>query len=406
MDRIIERPRYFSRIQPFIDKPLVKVLTGVRRCGKSTILQQLQEVIRAGSADPQVFAMNFESADGLHITDAAALLRRIEAENLNKNTRAYFFFDEIQQVADWEKAINAIRVDYDADIYVTGSNSRMLSGDLATHLAGRYVEFLIQPFSFAEFVELHRQSDRTLSEHFQHFVQFGGFPALKYFNLDREPSLDYLDSVYNSVVLKDVIEYHQIRDVDIFHRIVGYCFANIGKTFSAQSLVRFFKSEGRTVSVDTVLNYLEFCVNAFLIYRVPRFDIAGKARLRATEKYYAVDHGFRETLGLSNQADIELTLENIVCVELLARGYEVSVGRAGAREIDFIARKGSDTEYFQVSYLLGSQNTVDREFGALRGVTDNFPKTVLSMDQFDMSRDGIQHKNIIEWLVEPSPLHS
>ncbi len=399
IDRIVPRPRYVEKILPLVDKPMVKVLTGVRRCGKSTILTLIRNHIVEHNPHAQIVELNLESAVGLQIETAEQLLDYV-AEKVNTQQPVYFFFDEIQSVGNWQRAVNALRVDYTSDIYLTGSNATLLSGDLATHLAGRYVAFHIQPLSFAEFLELHKDRFPSAREAFDIYLIYGGYPELKFFDFAREQSLSYLTTVYDSTVLRDVIEYHHIRDVDVFHRIVDYCLRNVGTTFSARSMEKYFKNEGRTVSVDTILNYLSFCQQAFLIDKVSRTDAYGKKSLKANEKYYCVDHGLREVVGASNTADINLVLENIVYQELRSRGWNVQVGAVGAYEVDFVATRGLEKHYFQVAYVLADDKTVEREFRSLEEIRDNYPKTVLSMDVVDFSRGGILHRNIVDFLVD------
>ncbi len=401
MTDIIDRPRYVQQIVPHIDTPNIKVLTGVRRCGKSTILKLVEERIRARHQEANFVCLNMESADALSIRTPEDLLNKFSHLAPSKDERTYFFLDELQQVPGWEDAINALRVNWNCDIYLTGSNSRMLSGDLATNLAGRYVEFRIQPLSFAEFVDLYGSSkSESPTDLFQKYVRHGGLPGLKYFNFQPEPIAQYMSTLYDSTVLKDVVEHNAIRDVNLFNRVTRYAFANIGTTFSANSVAKFLKQEKRTISTDTVLNYLEYCTQAFLLDQAPRFDVKGKAAMLSREKYYCADHGYRIALGLSNEAEIERVLENIVYQEMRSRGFEVSVGTVKKKEVDFIAQKGSETIYLQVSYLLASPDTIEREFGSLKAVSDNFPKYVLSMDNFDLSRDGIEHKNIVDFLLK------
>lgn len=408
---IIDRPRYVERILAHADTPLVKVLTGVRRCGKSVILQLVRERLQHQHPTAQFVSLNLESTAGFGIRTAEDLWTFIRTFDASRRT--YFLFDEIQIVDDWERVINALRVDWDCDIYVTGSNSRMLSGDLATHLAGRYISFHIHPLTFGEFVRLYGStevsepknavsSSETTPSLFQRYVEFGGFPSLKFYHFDREQSVLYLKSVYDSTLINDVIEYHEIRDINLFHRIVQYACANVGRSFSANSIAKFLKNERRQVSVDTVLNYLQFCVDAFLLHRVPRYNIPGKAQLRSDEKYYIADHGIRLAFGFSNQSDIQLVLENIVYIELVSRGYDVRVGRGVKQEVDFVARNAHGIEYFQVTYLLAEDATIEREFGALETLADNHPKTVLSLDTLDQSRNGIHHRYLPDWLLEAS----
>lgn len=399
MDYIF-RNKYIEKIKKFIDKPIVKILTGMRRVGKSTILNIIKDQVLKDVPDENKIYMNFESFEFFDIKDANALKDYLSEKLKYKEGKVYFFFDEIQLVKDWEKVINGLRVSHNCDIYITGSNSKLISGDLATLLAGRYVEFEIQPFTFDEFSEIYRSSNLNREELFQKFIKIGGIPGLKYFNLEEEVSQKYLNDIYNTVLVKDVLNYNNIRDVDIFNRILSFAMQNIGANFSASAIRNYLKSENRNISVDTVLNYLEYCNKAFVLKKVPRYDLGGKKLLKVDEKYYLTDHGFRQAMGFSNVKDIEKTLENIVYIELLSRGYNVKIGKVKDREIDFVAKKSEEISYFQIAYLMENEKTRDREFGAYDLVTDNYPKYVLSMDKLDFSQRGIVHKNIIDFLLE------
>lgn len=399
MDYIF-RNKYIEKIKKFIDKPIVKILTGMRRVGKSTILNIIKDQVLKDVPDENKIYMNFESFEFFDIKDANALKDYLSEKLKDKEGKVYFFFDEIQLVKDWEKVINGLRVSHNCDIYITGSNSKLISGDLATLLAGRYVEFEIQPFTFDEFSEIYRSSNLSREELFQKFIKIGGMPGLKYFNLNEEVSQKYLNDIYNTVLVKDVLNYNNIRDVDIFNRILSFAMQNIGANFSASAIRNYLKSENRNISVDTVLNYLEYCNKAFVLKKVPRYDLGGKKLLKVDEKYYLTDHGFRQSVGFSNVKDIEKTLENIVYIELLSRGYHVKIGKVKDREIDFVAKKGEDVSYFQIAYLMENEKTRNREFGVYDLVTDNYPKYVLSMDKLDFSQRGIVHKNIIDFLLE------
>lgn len=396
----IFRGKYIEKIEKFIDKPIVKILTGMRRVGKSTILNIIKDYVLKDVPDENKIYMNFESFEFFDIKDANALKDYLDEKLKDKEGRVYFFFDEIQLVKDWEKVINALRVSLNSDIYITGSNSKLISGDLATLLAGRYVEFEIQPFTFDEFSEIYKSLNLSQEELFQKFIKIGGMPGLKYFNLNEEVSQKYLNDIYNTVLVKDVLNYNNIRDVDIFNRILSFAMQNIGATFSAFAIKNYLKSENRNISVDTVLNYLEYCNKAFVLKKVPRYDLSGKKLLKVDEKYYLTDHGFRQSMGFSNVKDIEKTLENIVYIELLSRGYSVKIGKVKDREIDFVAKKGEDISYFQIAYLMENEETRDREFGVYDLIKDNYPKYVLSMDKLDFSQRGIVHKNIIDFLLE------
>ena len=315
--------------------------------------------------------------------------------------RHIFFFDEIQEVIGWEKCINSFRVEFDCDIYITGSNAKLLSGELATYLAGRYVEFVIYPFSFGEFSELYHTifPDSDSRAIFTRYLTDGGMPYLSNLRYAEQPSRQYLQDLYNSVVLKDIVKRNSIRDVDLLERIIAYITANVGTTFSATAISKYLKSEGRTVAPETILNYIKACEDAFLFYRVRRQDLQGKKILTVNEKYYIADHGIREAVFGGNMKDINLIFENIVYMELLRRGYKVTVGKAGEKEIDFIAEKQTQKLYVQVAYLLASEETIQREFGAYDTIRDNFPKYIVSYDEFDMSRDGLKHMNIREFLL-------
>ena len=400
----INRPKYIEKIKLFVDKPIIKVITGMRRVGKSTLLTIIKDRLLNKVKDENKIYLNFESIELININNQNSLINYLNPLISNLKGKIYFFFDEIQIVKDWEKVINGIKVDYDCDIYITGSNSTLISGDLVTLLAGRYVEFEIQPFTFSEFVDSYKELNLSKESLFNKYIQLGGMPFLKYFQLEAVPSTKYLSDVFNTVLVKDVLQYNSIRDVDIFNRILSYVIENIGNTFSANSIKKFLKNEDRKVSVDTVLNYLDFCTKAFIIKKVPRFDTVGKKLLKVDEKYYLTDHGFRQARGFSNIKDIERTLENIIYIELLSRGYEVTIGKINNKEIDFIAKMNNEIKYFQVSYLMNNENTRNREFGVLLEIKDNFSKYVLSMDKLDFSQNGIIHKNIIDFLLSYNKL--
>lgn len=399
---MIKREMYMSRIRPFIGKELIKVMTGFRRSGKSVMLQLIQEeLIAQGVQEQQFISFNFEKMGFRHLCNAQALHSEVIRLAEKINGKVYLFFDEIQEVKSWEKCINSLRVDLDCDIYITGSNAKLLSGELATYLGGRYVEFVIYPFSFAEFKELYLSvySQTSDTECFNKYLITGGMPYLSNLNFEDEPIRLYLEDLYNSVVLKDIVKRNTVRDVDLLEKIISYVIANIGTTFSATSVSKFFKSEKRTVATETILNYIKYCLDAYLFYQVKREDLAGKQILSVNEKYYMSDHGIREAVFGGNTRDINLILENIVYMELLRRGYKVNVGRIGDKEIDFVCRKQNNKLYVQVTYILASPETVEREFGSLEQIPDNFPKYVVSMDELDMSRNGIKHCNIRKFLT-------
>ncbi|MDO4766372.1 MAG: ATP-binding protein [Eubacteriales bacterium] len=399
---MIKRELYMSRIRPFIGSELIKVMTGIRRCGKSVMLELIkQELIESGVSPSQFISINFEDMSYSKLQTAKALHDEITKRAAGIDGKAYLFFDEIQEVKNWEKCINSFRVSLNCDIYITGSNAKLLSGELATYLGGRYVEFVIYPFSFAEFLELYllTEPEETIREYFHKYLLFGGMPYLTNLRYADEPSKQYLYDLFNSVQLKDIVKRNKIRDVDLLERIIAYVMANIGTTFSATSLAKFLKSEQRTVAPETILNYIKYCCDAYLFYQVKREDLHGKQILASNEKYYIADHGIREAVFGGNTKDINLILENVVYLELLRRGYEVTVGRIGDKEIDFVCDKRGEKLYVQVAYLLATEETVAREFGAYDNIRDNFPKYVVSLDEFDMSRNGIKHRNIRDFLM-------
>lgn len=302
---------------------------------------------------------------------------------------------------DWEKCINSLRVTLDCDIYITGSNAKLLSGELSTYLGGRYVEFVIYPFSFSEFLELYRsiEENESIQKIFQKYLLIGGMPYLANIRYEDAPSKLYLHDLFNSVQLKDIVKRNKIRDVDLLERIIAYVITNVGTTFSANSLARFLKNEQRTVAPETILNYIKYCCDAYLFYQVKREDLQGKQILASNEKYYIADHGIREAVFGGNTRDINLILENIVYLELLRRNYKVTIGKIGNKEIDFVCNKQDEKLYIQVCYLLASDETVQREFGEYDSIRDNYPKYVVSLDEFDMSRNGIKHRNIRDFLL-------
>lgn len=399
-----KRELYIEKIKPFINKDIIKVITGIRRSGKSVMLKLIMEELKQNKIDEKQFInINFENLINIELTTADKLHEYILKKASEIKKKCYIFLDEIQEVKDWEKCINSLRVneEYDFDIYITGSNAKLLSGELSTYLAGRYVEFVIYPFSFKEFLETLKsiQQDVSTREAFQKYVKFGGMPFLYNLAFEEEASLQYLKDIYSSIILKDITQRNKIRDTDLLERVISYLIMNVGNNFSATSISKFFKSENRKVSVETILNYIKAAEESFLIYRVSRDDLIGKKVLNINEKYYIADHGMREAILGSNQRDINQIFENIIYLELLRKGYNVRVGKVDNLEVDFVCTKGNEKIYVQVAYLLASSETIEREFTSLEKIDDNYPKYVISMDEFDMSRNGIKHINIIDFLM-------
>ncbi|WP_338984817.1 ATP-binding protein [Fusobacterium nucleatum] len=399
-----KRELYIEKIKPFIDKDIIKVLTGIRRSGKSVMLKLIMEELKQNGIDEKQFInINFENLINRELTTADKLHKYILKRASEIKNKCYIFLDEIQEVKDWEKCINSLRVneEYDFDIYITGSNAKLLSGELSTYLAGRYVEFVIYPFSFKEFLDTLKpiQSNVSTKEAFQKYIKFGGMPFLYNLAFEEEASLQYLKDIYSSIILKDITQRNKIRDTDLLERVIDYLIMNIGNNFSATSISKFFKSENRKVSIETILNYIKATEEAFLIYKVSRDDLIGKKILNINEKYYIADHGIREAILESNQRDINQIFENIIYLELLRKGYNIRVGKVDNLEVDFVCTKRNEKIYIQVAYLLASPETIEREFSSLEKINDNYPKYVISMDEFDMSRNGIRHINIIAFLL-------
>jgi len=387
---MIKRDLYLNQIRPFIGKDLIKVITGLRRSGKSVLLDLLRNEIN--DSDHSIY-LNFESKKNTKYTNPDTLYNYIIDIIGDSKAKWYLFFDEIQEVTNWEEVINSFRVDFDADIYITGSNARLLSGELATLISGRYVQFVIYPLSYKEFLLLNKNKS------FNDYLKFGGMPFINNIINDEKAINIYLEDLFNSVVLKDVVKRNKIRDVDLLERIITYVLANISQTFSATSISKYFKNEQRKVSTDTVLNYIKACEEAYLFYKLKRQDIKGKKILDVSEKYFVVDHGLREAVYGKHIEDIGMILENIVCLELLRRGYEVTVGSINNEEIDFIGVKNNEPIYIQVAYLMPEKSTQDREFKNLLKIEDNYPKYVVTMDEVDMSQNGIKHFNIKDFLL-------
>lgn len=394
MDYII-REKYISKIKPFINKPVLKILTGMRRVGKSSLLHIIKDEILKDVADENKIYINFEATNLLSINNVNSLLEYLKPLLENVKGKVYFFLDEIQVIDGWEEVISDLKHNRDYDIFLTSSNKKLISS-----LSEKYVEFEIQPFTFSEFKKAFENMELSKENLFYKFIQLGGLPFLKYFDLDETPSFEYLNDIYNTVLVKDVLQYNNIRDVDLFNHIFSYVIANVGQSFSASSIKAYLKNKNKNISVDTILNYLEYCNIAFLIKKVPRYDILSKKTLKVDEKYYLTDHGFRQATGFPITQDIKRILENIVYIELLSRGYEVKVGKVKDKEINFIAKKEKSLSYYQISYKIRDEKTRERIFETYNSITDNFPKYVLSMDHSNFSQDGVIHKNIIDFLLE------
>ena len=397
---MIIRERYLKQIRPFYNQDLIKVLIGIRRSGKSVILTQIiDELQKKETDDEHIIYMNFEDFDYEEYTDPKKLNNYIK-KKIKDNKKYYIFFDEIQNVDSWEKVVNSLRATKNTSIFITGSNSDLLSSDLATHIAGRYVSFKITPFTFSEVCELLNITDKNaLDETFNDYIKWGGMPQ-RFMQSDNSSKKTYLSDIYDSIVIKDIVKRFNIKDINLLNRIVTYILTTPSQTFSPESLKKYFESESRGVSLETLYNYLDYIVRANLIAKAERYDIRGKRILTGKYKYYLTDLGFTNILSDGKKEQLGAYLENIVYNELIARGYNVNIGNLENGEIDFIATRFEEKIYIQVAYILSDESVIKREFDAYKKIEDNYPKYVISMDKFDFSQNGIIHKNIIDWLLD------
>ena len=397
---MVIRNNVLDLVRPFVGTDVIKVITGVRRSGKSVLLSQIRDLIVSEfDKDAPCFYLDLDDEANAKYLQSGALYAALESELAkHKNRKTYFFLDEVHDAVGWEKAVNSIRKRPNADVYVTGSNSKLLSGELATYLTGRYVEFSLAPFSYAEFLEA--SNARNSDEAFRIYLEFGGMPFLSELGYRSEPARRYLKDLYGAILLKDVVRRKQIRDVDLLNRIVRYVMTETSHVFSARSIVDFLKSEHCVTAPATVLNYLKACEEAFLISKVEREDLIGKKILSVDEKYYAVDTGLRNAnVAFNLSRDIEKLLETVVYTEMKRRGFAINIGRVKGKEVDFVCEKNSERVYIQVAYLMSTEETRDREFSALRLVPDQFEKIVLSMDRFNFSQGGIKHRYLPDFLL-------
>ncbi|MDR3062938.1 MAG: ATP-binding protein [Methanobrevibacter sp.] len=404
---MIKRELYLDKIKPYMNKDIIKVLTGVRRCGKSTILKQIVgELKENGVKEENIILINLELQKYFNVKNIRQLDKLIKSKTSKNNDRKYLLLDEIQDVNQWEKLVNSYLAEDKFDIYITGSNAKLLSGELATYITGRYIEIKIYPFSFNEFLEYKQLKNRKINNRelknykdiFYEFLRYGAMPStLRY---EREEKIPILTDIYQSILFKDVVKRNEIRDLDLLDRILKYIMANIGQLFSANSIVKYLKKDRISISTTTIYNYLRYLEDARLINKVRREDLIGKRVLNYIEKFYVVDLGFREAIYGNNERDISQAIENIIYNELIQRGFNVTIGKFRDNEIDFVCKKFDKKVYIQVSYILFDENTLKREFGTLSKIKDNYPKYVLSMDEFNRSHDGIKHLNIIDFLKD------
>lgn len=400
---MILRKHYLKQAIPFVDQDLIKIFTGIRRSGKTVLMKQMKDwLLDHGRTPDQVLLLNMESLQVRRKAQDGHLYEEILSyAKAHPQKKLYLFFDEIQDIPEWQLFINSLRVDINCDLYITGSNATLLSNELATCLSGRYIQIPVYPFSLKEAKEFQKQQGTYLSDEklFQDYLRFGGFPQ-RFYLPDASSAETYLRDLFEAVVLRDVLSRHKIRDTVSLQRILAFVLDNIGNPFSARKISGMLTSTSIKTTVPTVLNQLQWFQEAFIIESAPRYDIIGKELLTSTEKYYAADLGLRNAIKSSEKLDVSKLYENLVYLEMRTRGYQVRVGKLKNQEIDFICQKGSKKLYIQVAYLLTPQD-MDREFGNLKAVQDNYPKYVISSDPLDMSQDGIIHKNILEFLLEP-----
>jgi len=400
---MITRPRYIEQLKNFINKPQIKIITGIRRSGKSTVLRLLKEVLLdAGVKEKQLIVINFESFVFSEFTSAQKLYEFVKSK-IQQDQKSYLLLDEIQEVDGWEKAVNSFLVDFDVDIYITGSNSHLLSSELATYLAGRYVEIPVFTLSFREFMAFRQHyfpKEKKKINPFVTYLRKGGFPVIHTVNYDEDSAYKVVRDIYSSVILRDTVQRFKIRDVELLERVIRYAFDNIGNTFSGKNVADYFKNQQRKTDINTIYNYLYALEGAFILYRVARYDIKGKEILKTQEKFYASDVSLiYATMGYRDRM-ISGILENIVFLELKRRGYQVYIGKLDTKEIDFIAEKQGEKIYLQVAYKLESEQTVEREFSPLLAVADNYPKYVVTMDDFwKDSIEGVKHLYINDFLL-------
>ena len=399
---MIYRPLYMDRIMPYVDTPFVKILTGVRRCGKSTILKMIMERLKTERNIPaeRIISCRYDSMEYEDMT-AKQMYAQLKGQ-LSPDGKTYLFLDEIQEIRGWEKVINSLASDFDVDIYVTGSNSRMMSSEISTYLTGRYVSFRIFTLSFDEYL-MFRSKFTTVKEpktELVNYVRLGGFPATHLQELSRDEIYTIVRDIYNSTIFSDIVKRNQVRKIDQLERVVKYTFGNVGNTFSAKSIADYLKSEHRSIDNETVYSYLEKLEKAYLLHRCSRYDLHGKEILKTQEKFYLADTALRYSVLGYNADSVASSLENIVYLELCRRGYTVNVGKTSDGEIDFVAVRQNDKIYVQVTQEIRSEKTEKREYNRLLEIHDNYPKYVLTTDEFAGGNyEGIKTLHIADFLL-------
>ena len=397
-----ERNLYIDKIIPFIDKPVIKIITGMRRVGKSCLIKLIIEMLKQNMENKNaILYINKESLDFEFISNYRDLNRYVTECFKNIKEKKYLFVDEIQEIVEWEKAITSLFSQGNIDIYVTGSNAHLLSSEIATLISGRFIEFPVYTLSFEEFLLFRNDKKEDIETEFFNYIKFGGFPAIHHFDFYEEVIYQYINSLYSTILLKDVIKRNNVRNVHLLEKITQYVFDNVGNIFSAKKISDFIKSQKMKVGIETVQNYISYLLSTFAIHKTSRYDIKGKRLLELYEKYYLGDLSLRHAMLGYKETAISGMLENLVFLELKRRGFNIHIGKYGSKEIDFIAEKENKKIYIQVAYLLASPETIEREFSVLKQIKDNYPKYVISMDKiFDYDFDGIQRINFIDFLLQ------
>lgn len=386
---MILRPDYIEAVKPFMDAPLVKILTGVRRCGKSTIFEMIrQELLERGIPEDHIIMKKYTEMDIPDTITAKQMYDEL-VSRVEDDKRYYFLLDEIQEIKGWEKAVNSLLEGMNADIYVTGSNSKLMSSEISTYLTGRYISIPVFTLSFREYLEFKKESTQSYDKLLEEYIKFGGFPIIALGEYEQQSAYQIVDGIYHTVVSRDIIKRHRINKQDLFDRVVKYVIENMGKTFSASSISNFLKSENRKVSIESIYNYLRWLEQAFIIFPCERYDMQGKSVLKTQEKYYLADVSFRYALFGYNRKMLDGVMENIVYLELRRRGYDVYVGKNNTKEIDFIAIHKDEKIYVQVCVQIPENS--NREVGNLMEIRDHYPKYVVTLNEMDVGiENGIR----------------
>jgi len=396
------RDIYLKKIIPFINKPVIKIITGIRRCGKSFLMKQIiSELNATGIENKNILYINKELVTFNFIENYTQLYTYISEKFNSTQGKKYILIDEIQEIQQWEKAVGSLFAENEYDIYITGSNAHLLSSEIATLLSGRYVEINLYTLSYKEFVQFRNTELTNAEDEFYLYLKYGGFPVIHFFDYNDELIYQYINSLYSTILLKDIISRYNIRNVQLFENLTKFVFDNIGNIFSGNSIAKYLKAQNISMGLDTIQNYLQYLENSFLVYKVNRYDLKGKRILEIHEKYYLSDIGLKNAMLGYREKDIAGMLENIVFLKLKQSDYKVFIGKFLDYEIDFVAEKGNSRIYIQVAYLLNSKETIEREFQVMKQISDNYPKYVLSMDKHQTTNnEGIIRMNIINFLKE------